>query len=71
MLLVQVLQFNPNISSLNMQNSCLIASVYSLIGSFLLVTAAAYDALDPKGNITIKWDLIFWTHDSYAWNYYY
>ncbi|KAK4735485.1 hypothetical protein R3W88_009746 [Solanum pinnatisectum] len=26
---------------------------------------AAYDALDPKGNITIKWDLISWTPDGY------
>jgi len=25
----------------------------------------AYDALDPTGNITIKWDVISWTPDGY------
>lgn len=25
----------------------------------------AYDALDPTGNITIKWDIISWTADGY------
>ncbi|XP_060204922.1 COBRA-like protein 4 [Lycium barbarum] len=28
--------------------------------------AAAYDALDPKGNITIKWDVVSWTPDGYV-----
>ncbi|KAL3343085.1 hypothetical protein AABB24_026909 [Solanum stoloniferum] len=28
--------------------------------------AAAYDALDPNGNITIKWDVISWTPDGYV-----
>lgn len=27
--------------------------------------AEAYDALDPNGNITIKWDVINWTPDGY------
>ncbi|CAO2820922.1 unnamed protein product [Amaranthus hypochondriacus] len=26
----------------------------------------AYDALDPNGNITIKWDVINWTPDGYV-----
>ncbi|KAH0885077.1 hypothetical protein HID58_061173 [Brassica napus] len=26
----------------------------------------AYDALDPTGNITIKWDIISWTADGYV-----
>lgn len=26
----------------------------------------AYDALDPNGNITIKWDIISWTPDGYV-----
>ncbi|KAK9940181.1 hypothetical protein M0R45_016852 [Rubus argutus] len=26
----------------------------------------AYDALDPTGNITIKWDVMTWTPDGYV-----
>lgn len=26
----------------------------------------AYDALDPNGNVTIKWDVISWTPDGYV-----
>ncbi|KAJ6369845.1 hypothetical protein OIU76_028156 [Salix suchowensis] len=26
----------------------------------------AYDALDPNGNITIKWDIVSWTPDGYV-----
>lgn len=26
----------------------------------------AYDALDPNGNITIKWDIMSWTADGYV-----
>ncbi|XP_043706637.1 COBRA-like protein 4 [Telopea speciosissima] len=42
---------------------------------FILVTlffvmifspAAAYDPLDPNGNITIKWDIVSWTADGYV-----
>ncbi|KAL3716605.1 hypothetical protein ACJRO7_008221 [Eucalyptus globulus] len=29
-------------------------------------SAEAYDALDPNGNITIKWDVISWTPDGYV-----
>ena len=32
----------------------------------LVVSAEAYDALDPTGNITIKWDVISWTQDGYV-----
>ena len=28
--------------------------------------ADAYDALDPTGNITIKWDVMSWTPDGYV-----
>jgi hypothetical protein len=28
--------------------------------------AAAYDPLDPNGNITIKWDVMSWTPDGYV-----
>ncbi|CAN0876954.1 COBRA-like protein 4 [Linum grandiflorum] len=28
--------------------------------------AAAYDPLDPNGNITIKWDIVTWTPDGYV-----
>lgn len=30
------------------------------------VSAEAYDALDPNGNITIKWDVMSWTPDGYV-----
>ncbi|GJZ66345.1 COBRA-like protein [Tanacetum coccineum] len=33
--------------------------------NFVLL-AEAYDALDPNGNITIKWDIISWTPDGYV-----
>ncbi|KAJ4900872.1 COBRA-like protein 2 [Raphanus sativus] len=29
-------------------------------------TTEAYDALDPTGNITIKWDILSWTGDGYV-----
>lgn len=29
-------------------------------------SAEAYDALDPTGNITIKWDVMSWTPDGYV-----
>lgn len=32
----------------------------------LLCFAEAYDALDPTGNITIKWDVMTWTPDGYV-----
>ncbi|KAI3976726.1 hypothetical protein MKX01_008584 [Papaver californicum] len=28
--------------------------------------AAAYDPLDPNGNVTIKWDIVSWTADGYV-----
>ncbi|MQL69117.1 hypothetical protein Taro_001415 [Colocasia esculenta] len=31
-----------------------------------LTTTEAYDALDPNGNITIKWDVMQWTPDGYV-----
>lgn len=38
--------------------------------AFCLVTflsyTAAYDPLDPNGNITIKWDIMSWTPDGYV-----
>lgn len=27
---------------------------------------AAYDPLDPNGNVTIKWDVVSWTPDGYV-----
>lgn len=32
----------------------------------LFLLAAAYDPLDPNGNITIKWDVMSWTPDGYV-----
>jgi hypothetical protein len=34
------------------------------LGCFLVI--AAYDPLDPNGNITIKWDVVSWTPDGYV-----
>ncbi|KAL9685857.1 hypothetical protein QQ045_023311 [Rhodiola kirilowii] len=34
--------------------------------SILLPKAAAYDPLDPTGNVTIKWDVMSWTPDGYV-----
>jgi len=34
--------------------------------SLMNSSAEAYDALDPNGNITIKWDVINWTPDGYV-----
>ncbi|KAL5739257.1 hypothetical protein ACOSP7_028169 [Xanthoceras sorbifolium] len=33
--------------------------------SSLITCTEAYDALDPTGNITIKWDIMSWTPDGY------
>ncbi|KAI3794029.1 hypothetical protein L1987_36654 [Smallanthus sonchifolius] len=37
-----------------------------LLSSFTFTCTEAYDALDPNGNITIKWDIISWTPDGYV-----
>ncbi|KAJ6417015.1 hypothetical protein OIU84_002830 [Salix udensis] len=34
--------------------------------SFRFLHSKAYDALDPNGNITIKWDIVSWTPDGYV-----
>ncbi|XP_059670469.1 protein COBRA-like [Cornus florida] len=36
------------------------------LSCFSFSSSEAYDALDPKGNITIKWDVISWTPDGYV-----
>ncbi|KAL2499847.1 Protein COBRA [Abeliophyllum distichum] len=35
------------------------------LSCFSFTSIEAYDALDPNGNITIKWDIISWTADGY------
>ncbi|MFS7956141.1 hypothetical protein Hanom_Chr07g00651101 [Helianthus anomalus] len=37
-----------------------------LLSSFGFTYTEAYDAQDPDGNITIKWDVISWTPDGYV-----
>ncbi|KAH7532775.1 COBRA-like protein 1 [Ziziphus jujuba] len=44
---------------------------YAIFLAFFLsftcfTSTGAYDALDPNGNITIKWDIISWTPDGYV-----
>ena len=38
----------------------------SNLHSFSVTIVAAYDPLDPNGNITIKWDVMSWTADGYV-----
>ena len=38
--------------------------LFYIIGKTIL--AEAYDALDPEGNITMKWDVMSWTPDGYV-----
>ncbi|KAF5799892.1 hypothetical protein HanRHA438_Chr07g0318771 [Helianthus annuus] len=37
-----------------------------LLSSFSFTLTEAYDAQDPNGNITIKWDVMNWTPDGYV-----
>ncbi|KAI3976725.1 hypothetical protein MKX01_008583 [Papaver californicum] len=41
-------------------------SIVFLISCFSFSSTEAYDALDPNGNITIKWDVMNWTPDGYV-----
>lgn len=50
-----------------MPKNCLVFEVsYSKYTLGFCLTSEAYDALDPNGNITIKWDVISWTPDGYV-----
>ncbi|KAM6549363.1 hypothetical protein CsatB_021039 [Cannabis sativa] len=40
--------------------------VVIMVFSIMFVSTEAYDALDPNGNVTIKWDIISWTPDGYV-----
>ncbi|XP_078430119.1 COBRA-like protein 1 [Wolffia australiana] len=42
------------------------AALLAAIFCTCLAPAAAYDPLDPTGNITIKWDVMQWTADGYV-----
>ncbi|RLN41134.1 hypothetical protein C2845_PM01G18060 [Panicum miliaceum] len=42
------------------------AALVALVLAVTCSVAVAYDALDPNGNITIKWDVISWTPDGYV-----
>ncbi|XP_010522480.1 PREDICTED: protein COBRA [Tarenaya hassleriana] len=46
--------------------SCLAIWVVFLVSSSSFTSTEAYDALDPEGNITIKWDVMSWTPDGYV-----
>ncbi|GMH01096.1 hypothetical protein Nepgr_002935 [Nepenthes gracilis] len=41
-------------------------SLLLLLSCFAFTSTEAYDALDPTGNITIKWDIMSWTPDGYV-----
>uniref|UniRef100_A0A0D9X193 COBRA-like protein n=1 Tax=Leersia perrieri TaxID=77586 RepID=A0A0D9X193_9ORYZ len=40
--------------------------LFFVLAAATLSVAAAYDPLDPNGNITIKWDVMSWTPDGYV-----
>ncbi|KAM7277792.1 hypothetical protein ACFE04_004926 [Oxalis oulophora] len=40
--------------------------VFFLLSCFTFTSTEAYDALDPNGNITLKWDVMSWTPDGYV-----
>mgnify|MGYP004722816661 CR=1 FL=1 len=44
----------------------LLSIFYVVPRNFCGFFAAAYDPLDPNGNITIKWDVMSWTPDGYV-----
>ncbi|KAL7094625.1 hypothetical protein ACP275_11G115500 [Erythranthe tilingii] len=46
--------------------STLVISLLFLLSCFVFTSTEAYDALDPNGNITIRWDVIDWTADGYV-----
>ncbi|XP_024020968.1 protein COBRA [Morus notabilis] len=41
-------------------------SLLFLLSCLSFTSTEAYDALDPTGNITIKWDVMSWTPDGYV-----
>lgn len=51
-----------------MLDVCVCVFSFSISDMFLFFVypSEAYDALDPNGNITIKWDVINWTPDGYV-----
>ncbi|XP_028119795.1 protein COBRA-like [Camellia sinensis] len=51
--------------SISKLTTCAIVVLF-LLSSFGFTSTDAFDALDPNGNITIKWDLISWTPDGYV-----
>lgn len=48
------------------QWSCFAILVLFFLSFSSFKCADAYDALDPTGNITIKWDIMSWTADGYV-----
>ncbi|XP_051140942.1 protein COBRA-like [Andrographis paniculata] len=55
---------NFSFGSLHMATSAIV--MFLLLSCFSFTSTEAYDALDPNGNITIKWDIISWTPDGYV-----
>ncbi|XP_062106459.1 protein COBRA-like [Humulus lupulus] len=47
------------------ETSCSIFIVI-MVFSTMFVLTEAYDALDPNGNVTVKWDIMSWTPDGYV-----
>ncbi|KAL9343718.1 hypothetical protein Peur_064149 [Populus x canadensis] len=41
------------------------ATFSAVLFLMLFSCAGAYDPLDPTGNVTMKWDIMFWTTDGY------
>ncbi|WVZ66638.1 hypothetical protein U9M48_015828 [Paspalum notatum var. saurae] len=49
-----------------MEPRCSVLVLGLALAAAALSVAAAYDPLDPNGNITIKWDIMSWTPDGYV-----
>ncbi|KAI4346713.1 hypothetical protein L6164_007585 [Bauhinia variegata] len=54
----------PTIQSFSIASSGILFLI--LLACTFFTSTEAYDALDPHGNITIKWDIMSWTPDGYV-----
>ncbi|CAN1311925.1 COBRA-like protein 4 [Linum perenne] len=58
-----ILRSTSNMCTMQLKILFLVAFSFAVV---LHHPAAAYDPLDPNGNITIKWDIMSWTPDGYV-----
>ncbi|XP_057953249.1 COBRA-like protein 1 [Malania oleifera] len=56
---------SPQLTRSASKPTACIALLLFLLSCSCFTSTEAYDALDPNGNITIKWDIMSWTPDGY------